>query len=159
LRPSRVVFTLQAGVLASLVLVRTSGAIQAVDKQDSAKTLPGSDAQKPLDVEGKWLITFADPSNNYPTRILTLRFENGELTGTLEAPVCPCVVSGKMNGNKLKLKITPHGGAMSTIYTATVTGDTMKGESRIEYKIPHYGLKFTGIRQGQADPTAVPAKN
>lgn len=158
MRSRRVVFILLAGVLASPLLVRTSGAIRAVGMQDSAKTLPGTEAQKPLGVEGKWLITFADPSNNYPTRILTLRFDNGKLTGSLDAPACPCVVSGKMQGDKLTVKITPHG-AMSMNYAATVTGDTMKGESYMENNFPHHGVKFTGIRQVQADPTSVPAKN
>jgi hypothetical protein len=158
LRPSRVGFILLVGILASLLLIRTSGAIQAVDKQDSAKALPGSEAQRPVDVEGKWMITFVDPGNQNPTRILILRLDNGNLTGSLDAPACPCVVSGNMKGDTLKLKITPHG-AMSMIYTATVTGDAMKGESYIENKIPHYGVKFTGIRQVQPDPTPVPARN
>jgi|HubBroStandDraft_2_1064218.scaffolds.fasta_scaffold158888_1 hypothetical protein len=67
-------------------------------------------------------------------------------------------VSGKMKGDKLTVKITPHG-AMSMNYAAAVTGDTMKGESYMENNFPHHGVKFTGIRQVQADPTSVPAKN
>ncbi|MFZ1972100.1 MAG: hypothetical protein WAU89_04595 [Candidatus Acidiferrales bacterium] len=118
--------------------------------------LPGSEAQKLLDVEGKWVITFADPDNKNPTRILTLSLHNGKLTGTLDAPACPCEVSGKMKDDKLKLKITPHG-ARSMNYAATVTGNTMKGESYME-GIPHHGVKFTGIRQVQADPASVPQR-
>jgi hypothetical protein len=104
------------------------------------------------------LITFADPHNKHPTRVLTLHLDNGRLKGTFDAPVCPCVVSGKMKSDKLKLQITPHG-AMSITYEATVTDDTMKGESYFELAPTHPGVKFRGIRQVRADAPPIPAKN
>jgi hypothetical protein len=68
------------------------------------------------------------------------------------------VVLGNIKGDKLKLKITPHTPGVATIYTATVTGDAMRGESRLE-GIANPGSKFKGIRQVQTDPPSNPTKN
>jgi hypothetical protein len=158
LRSGRVRFVVLSGFLAALVLVRTSAAIQEFNDQDSAKPPQVSQAQQAPDVEGKWLITFDAPRGEHLTWILTLHRDNGGLTGTLNAPVCPCRVSGSINGDKLKLEITPHTrAARKTTYTATVMGDTMTGVSHVE-GLGGQGSKFRGVRQVQNDPPLNPAK-
>src|ERR1700732_2775282 len=100
-RPSRISFII---LLVAAVLPRPSKGIQETNNQDSCKTAQATHGQQALDVEGKWQITFDGPRGEHYTHILTLHRDNGNLTGTLDAPVCPCVVSGTIKGDKLRLK-------------------------------------------------------
>lgn len=159
MRPMHIRFIVLIGFGAASMVVRTSGASQGTTSQDSAKTPQVSRGQKEVDVEGKWLITFVGPDGVNRTRILTLHRDKTALTGTLDAPVCPCAVSGSIKGDKLELRISPQNRkAVSTIYIAKVSGDTMNGESYLE-GVNDPGSKFKGIRQAQNEPLPNPARN
>jgi len=153
--PSRISFIV---LVAAIVFSPTSEGIQEANKQNSVKTEQAAPGKQAPDVEGKWQITFDGPPGEHYTRILILHRDNGNLTGTLDAPVCPCVISGTMKGDKLRLKITSRGAMSSTIYRATVNGDKMRGESFLE-AIPNRSASFTGIRQVQAGSLPNPSKN
>ena len=147
------------GLLTPFLLLRASGATQQTDKAVSSSDPHIPQTQKAVDVEGKWLITFVDRLGRVKPRTLTLHRDNETLTGTLDAPVCPCIVSGSIKGDKIKLRITESlASAKKMIWTANVTGDTMKGDSRLE-GAPSSGSKFEGVRQNQTDPIPDPIKN
>ena len=147
------------GLLVTSVFPKTFAAIQ----ENNAKQLdPVPNNPQPDRVEGTWLITFDGPRpGEHRSRTLTLqRDTHGKLTGTLDAPVCPCTVVGSSKRNKVKLTVTPKRGGMSVTYLATVKGDMITGEAFAE-GIPSYtpSTKFVGTRKGNTDFPVIPKSN
>jgi hypothetical protein len=152
-------------MVALLACVHQSGRTEGAAQQQTGKPSDVSAGQQPPTVEGKWLLTY-DYRGEHKTRIFTLeRNKKGRLTATENEPVYPCDVIASFKGNKLIMKVTPHGpiraanlpGAIvvptSTIFEAKVNGDTMKGKFYPE-GMASENVLFTGQREaiGKTNP-------
>lgn len=156
---------LSATLFATLVLGSALNMSCVVARQNDTTTGASEKKQSPS-VEGKWLITFIAPHGEPLKRVLTLdRDHTGQVTASLDAPVCPCVVTViSFKGDHLTLKITPQKrvpnmpAPASTIWEVKLTNDAMKGESYIP-GISHPSSKFTGVRQAKDNPAANSTQN
>jgi hypothetical protein len=106
-------------------------------------TLCLAGAAMAADVTGKWVSERKmTPPGGGEERTVTitmdLKADGAKLTGSVttsmgggQAGRAVEITDGKIDGNKVSFKVTREGkqGAMTTVYTATVEGDTMKGEA------------------------------
>lgn len=94
------------------------------------------------DVTGKWVSERKMPGRDGGaertfTTTMDLKADGSKLTGTVttsmgggQQPRAIEISDGKIDGNKVSFKVTREGkqGTMVMIYTATLDGDTLKGE-------------------------------
>ena len=112
--------------------------------------------QQESNVSGTWIITFSNPP--HLTRTLVIQQNGNDITGTWDAPVCPCLISGTIKGDKLKLRITSHNPkALAIILISKVTSDSMTGKTHLDGG-PGGSSEFTAVRQKKSDPEAAAAK-
>jgi hypothetical protein len=94
------------------------------------------------DITGKWVSerkmqARGGGEERTVTTIMDLKAKGAKLTGTVAASMGerttpPAqIADGKVDGNKISFKVTREGkqGTMTMVYTATVDGNTMKGEA------------------------------
>lgn len=101
----------------------------------SALAIPSAwaaaDNPKPADIAGTWAVTSLDPQGT-ETRIMTIREEDGKITGTLKQQAIVSPVQGTVDGNKVTFsaKLRTNKGEMEIDFTGTVAGDSMMGDSK-----------------------------
>jgi hypothetical protein len=86
-------------------------------------------AQEPANVAGTWQMTM-EGRQGQMTQTLTIEQDGGAIKGTVKGERGPeANLEGTVDGNKISFTVkrqTPRG-EMTTAYTGTVDGDTIKG--------------------------------
>jgi hypothetical protein len=91
-------------------------------------------ADEPAKVDGKWEMSSEGP-NGTMTQTLTIQQTGGTIKGTLTGRRGDAPLEGTVAGNKVKFTVkrqTQDGETMVFEYTATVDGDSMKGQVHTE---------------------------
>ncbi len=90
--------------------------------------LPGRTVSQDLDLSGEWILTVESP-NGTGSRDLTLVQDGNELTGEIMSSRAGGELTGSVDGHEVTFVAVVYmeSGSFDITYTATVTGDEMKG--------------------------------
>ena len=100
-------------------------------------------ADQPVSVAGKWELT-REGRNGTVTETLTIMQDGGKISGTLKGQRGEAKFEGSVTGNKIKFTISREtdNGTFTMEYSATVEGDSMKGNLHTNM----FDREFTGKR-------------
>ena len=100
----------------------------------------------PANAGGTWKMSLIDPQGTGTATLTLKQGSGGKLTGTLQIPSASGPVKGTVSGDEVDFSVSlkmPGGQTFPSHWNATISGDSMKGTS----KIGAHGGNWTATRQ------------